>query len=110
MGRNEFVAYGQEVSVKKGSRAFSLSLNLPYITQLSEAHRRRRSLFRFCRVARDGGQQIYESAPKGHAASASPEAQSEAPKRSWEPGQQQPPGPESQDNQHNLNRPGGVFC
>ena len=40
---------------------------------------------------------------------ASPEAQSEAPRRVWKPGQGQHPGPENQDNQHMLEQPRGSF-
>ena len=40
---------------------------------------------------------------------ASPEAQSEAPRRGWKPGQGQNPGPENQDNQHMLEQPRGSF-
>ena len=40
---------------------------------------------------------------------ASPEAQSEAPRRGWKPGPGQNPGPENQDSQHMLEQPRGSF-
>ena len=40
---------------------------------------------------------------------AGPGEQSEAPRRWWKLGQQQPPGPENQDSQHMLNQPRGSF-
>ena len=40
---------------------------------------------------------------------ASPGEQSEAPRPSWKPGQEQNPGPENQDSQHMLDQPRGYF-
>ena len=40
---------------------------------------------------------------------ASPGEQSEAPRRRWNPGHEQHPGPENQDSQHMLNQPRGSF-
>ena len=39
--------------------------------------------------------------------SASPGEESEAPRRRWNPGQEQRPGPENRDSQHMLNQPRG---
>ena len=55
------------------------------------------------------GQHIQANVPGPTKQNVSPREASEAPRRSWRPGQEEHPGPENQDNQHRLNQPRGSF-
>ena len=63
----------------------------------------------FVRVIGSCGQQSQANVQGLMKQNASPEQQSEAPRRRWKPGQEQHPGPPKPGQQHMLNQPRGSF-